>query len=255
MFSVRIALPNSLTRGLFLLFSALAFVSLSACQTASQQTASLQSDALTRSAEMHAQLAFGYYGLNKYEIALEEAQIAVAISPTHASAYNALGLIRMALKENTEADVAFRSAVSLSPTDPDIQHNYAVFLCSMNKATEAKKYFDAAIALPLYQNPERSLFAAGLCLRNAGQNKLALPYFLQILPRSSENIAILSSIVEIEVALGNYEQATPYLNRWGAVLKAPNADFLRLKIKVEKGLGHLESAEEAQQELRRYFPE
>jgi TolB-like protein/Flp pilus assembly protein TadD len=72
-------------------------------------------------AEAYVELARGYYYKRQRVIALEYAQKAIELDPTHGRAYMVLGLIyEQFYVRQEEARAAYERAVELNPNDPDI---------------------------------------------------------------------------------------------------------------------------------------
>lgn len=136
-------------------------------------------------AEVHVELAAGYYERGQVDIALEELAIAEKLDPTFQRIHNIYGLVYSMTNELPKAEASFRRALELAPNDPDARHNWGWYLCTHGRARESIPEFEAAIRNPLYRTPEIALVNAGKCSASIGDGAAADQYFrraLQIRP-------------------------------------------------------------------------
>lgn len=205
-----------------------------------------------RSVESHTRLASGYYNIARYKIAIDEARIALSIKSDYAPAYNVLGLVYMALKDNVLAEENFQKAISLAVDDSDINHNYGVFLCQTNREKESIAYFTRAGKNPLYQNPERSLANAGYCLRKIGQFDEARTLFERALRLQPQYTMALYNLADIAYRNEDYLPARNYLQRISQDEQTPESLFLAWR--VERALGDASAEKRIADQLMRDFP-
>lgn len=104
-------------------------------------------------AQLHAEIAAGYYERGQMEVALQELAEAAKLDPKNAKIYNVYGLVYAMLGENAKAEANFRSALELAPSDSEIRQNWGWFLCSHGKPREAIPEFEMAVRNPLYRTP------------------------------------------------------------------------------------------------------
>lgn len=226
-------------------------LSLGACATETTGIASMESDPV-RAAESHTNLASGYYNMGRYKIALEEATEAIEINDEYAPAYNVLGLIYMALRDEAEAAENFRKALKLAPADSDINHNYGVFLCQSGKTTESVEYFMKAAKNPLYAHPERSLGNAGRCLRKSNREPEAKLLFERALLLQPQDGLALYNLADIAYRNEDFLPARAYLQRLSRRDQTPDA--LLLAWRVERALGDSKAEKRIADQLIRDFP-
>ncbi len=136
----------------------------------SRQTAG--SNELQR-ARAHTDLGRHYLLDGRYEVALEEARIALESEGSYAPGHNLRGLTYMALNKNELAEESFRRALGLAKNDPEINNDYGWFLCQTGRAKAAINHFRVAINNPLYQMPVKPLTNAGLCLLLMNEDRKA----------------------------------------------------------------------------------
>ena len=80
------------------------------------------------STKLHTLLAGEYYSRGQYNVALEEANIALSGNPSYAPAYNVLGLVYMKLKDDKLAQQNFERSLDIAPNDPETHNNFGWFL-------------------------------------------------------------------------------------------------------------------------------
>ncbi len=150
-----------------------------------------------RKAELHAELALGYYERGQMNVALEELKDAEGDDPTYANIYNVYGLVYTMLGETQKAESNFQRALSLAPNDSDIRHNWGAYLCAHGRAAESIPEFERAASDPLYKTPEVALTNAGKCSVLLGNTAQAEAYFRRALslkpqdPNAAYNLALL----------------------------------------------------------------
>ena len=164
-------------------------------------------------AQIHTERAGEYYRLGNLTVALEAAQQAVAVLPTHAPAYNMLGIIYMQLREDAKAAQAFEQALKLAPNDPETLNNYGWYVCQRQNPANAMQYFRAALKDPLYNSPERAMHNAGVCARMAGDFVTAESQFRAALQRQPLYGPSLLELADLNFAQGRVKEAEALLVR------------------------------------------
>ena len=216
----------------------------------------VQQDEITprQRAEIHAELAAGYYERVQMDIALEELAIAEKIDPSYARIYNLYGLVHTVMGQQPKAEAYFRRALELAPADPETRHNWGWYLCTHGRARESIPEFEVAIKNPLYRSPEIALVNAGKCSASFGDNAAADQYFLRALqmrpnyPSAAYNLALSSY------------KATRYAES-RALMKvvmqqsSPGPEALFLGMCIERRLGDRPSEQSYVAQLHNRFPE
>jgi type IV pilus assembly protein PilF len=216
----------------------------------------LQQDTITsrQRAEIHAELAAGYYERGQMGIALEELGIAEKLDPAYPRIYNLYGLVYTFMDELPRAEAQFRRALELAPNDPETRHNWGWYLCTHGRARESIPEFEVAIRSPLYRSPEIALVNAGKCSVSFGDMAAAEQYFrraLQLRPNDPS--------AAYNLALTSYRAARLPESR--ALMKivmqqtnpAPEALFLGMC--VERRLGDRAAEQSYVAQLRNRYPE
>jgi len=106
-----------------------------------------------RRARIRTELAMSYYGKGQMQVALDELRNATQADPSYPDAFNAIGLVYMALNERDPADDAFKRALALAPNNPEVNNNYGWFLCRTGRPEKSIPYFQTALRDPLYATP------------------------------------------------------------------------------------------------------
>jgi type IV pilus assembly protein PilF len=130
-------------------------------------------------ADAHLQLALAYYQQSQWQVALDEAALALQIVPEQPDALSMQGLIYMASGRQALAGAPFLQALRIAPDQPDYLNNYAWYLCQTGHAQASLRWFERAAGQPDYQTPEKALNNAGTCSLTAGERDVAKNYFVQ----------------------------------------------------------------------------
>lgn len=213
-----------------------------------------KTDALYR-AQIHTERASEYYRLGRYATALEAAQQAVASLPTHAPAYNMLGIVQMELKQDAKAREAFENAIRLAPEDSESLNNLGWFVCQRNDAKASLAYFDRALTNPVYATPERALYNKGVCAKRAGDMPLAESSLRGALRTRPTFAPAMYELAEMEFARGKMKEAENLLARHNELVQAPGVEPLFLGVRIARALGDRMAEASYVQQLRRRFPD
>ena len=207
-----------------------------------------------RRADAHLQLALAYYQQSQWQVALDEASLALQIAPEQADALSMRGLILMASGRSALAGADFQQALRIAPEQPDYLNNYAWYLCQTGRARESLDWFERAAARPDYRAPEKALNNAGECSRAAGDTDAAKRYFQRALGLRPNDARANVALAKIYYNDGDYPQARLHAER-GAAGARPGADALWIAIKVARK--SVQAAKETQllAQLRHLYPD
>jgi type IV pilus assembly protein PilF len=205
-------------------------------------------------AQLHTELASGYYERGQMEIALNELNLAVAADPVYAQAYNIYGLVYAVLGEDAKAEQNFTRALQLAPSDSEIRQNWGWYLCSHNRARESLAEFEAAVRNPLYKTPEIALVNAGRCAQSLGETRTAEQYFRRALAAQPGNALASYGLARIAYQEGHYDEARTWMK--GVMLtNNPPAEGLVLGMCVERKLGDRQSELSYVSQLKNRYPD
>lgn len=204
-------------------------------------------------AQVHTDLAANYYLREQYAVSLQELAAAVKVSPGYAPAYNMLGLVHGALREDARAEEYFRRAISLSPQYSEAHNNYGMFLCQRKRMQEARERFETALANPLYASPEKALSNAGACALAQGDLDAADMYFQRATLRAPAHAPAQLGLAEVGFRQGRWLAARALLRRLTEQSEV-GAQALWLGVRIERRLGDREAEANYGAQLRRRFP-
>jgi type IV pilus assembly protein PilF len=205
-------------------------------------------------ARVHTELAAGYFTRGQYAVALSEANIALTAESGYAPAYNVLALIRAALREDKEAEAAFRRAISLQPQYSEAHNNYGLFLCQRGRVDDGLGHFEQALGNPLYATPETALANGGACTLGQGNLAKAEVYFTRALRRAPNLGTALLGMAEVDFRSQRLLAARGKLRQLSDQGEL-SAQALWLGVRVERALGDRAAENSYGAQLRRRFPE
>ena len=204
-------------------------------------------------AQVHTDLAANYYLREQHAVALQELAEALKVDSGYAPAYNMLGLVHGALREDARAEENFRHAIERSPQYSEAHNNYGYFLCQRKRPKEARAHFETALANPLYASPEKALSNAGACSLEQGDLDVAEMYYQRATLRAPGHAPAQLGLAEVNFRQGRWLAARALLRRLTEQAEVgPQA--LWLGVRVERRLGDREAEANYGAQLRRRFP-
>lgn len=208
----------------------------------------------TQRAKAHTELGRLYLDQALYEVALEEARIAIQSESGYAPAHNLMGLVYMALEKNELSEKAFRQALRLAPNDPEINNDFGWFLCQTGKARESLAHFRLVIGNPLYKMPVKPLTNAGLCALTLKEDKVAEDYLLRSLRIDRRNPVALYWLADIAYRDGRIAEAQQRIKELHVMME-PSAESAWLGLRIERKVGDREAEARYMGVLRRKYRE
>lgn len=206
-------------------------------------------------AKIHTELAASYFERAQYGIALQEIEVALNSESGYAPAFNVRGLIRMALREDQQAEEDFRRSLQLDGKDPNTHNNYGWFLCQRGRENEAVVQFMEALKNPLYATPEIAYVNAGACSKKIGKMKEAEEYLQRALVRRPNMAEALFNLADVSFATHDYAGARSYFLRFLQNSPELTAEQLWLAVRIERRIGSKNSEESYALQLRKRFPD
>jgi type IV pilus assembly protein PilF len=205
-------------------------------------------------AEVHTDLAAGYYERGQMEIALEELGIAEKLDATYPRIYNIYGLVYTVMGELPKAEANFRRALELAPNDSETRHNWGWYLCTHDRARESIAEFEHAIRNPLYRTPEIALVNAGKCSASIGDAAAADQYFRRALQLRPNDWTAAYNLALLGYRAGRLPEARA-LMRLVMRETSPPAEALYLGMCIERKLGDAQSEQSYALQLRNRYPQ
>jgi type IV pilus assembly protein PilF len=207
-----------------------------------------------RRAAVRLQLAAGYYQKGQLEVALKEAKDATDLDSSNASAYALLGLIYMALQQDTQAEDSLRRALALSPNDPELNNDFGWFLCRTKRERDSLTYFDRAATNRLYATPAMALENAGICLTQIGDNDRAEKYLMRAFEADASSPVAKFQLAQLYLRTHHVDRAQFYYELLAKGVE-PNAQTLWLGTKIAHAKPDLIAQRRLSEELRSRFPD
>jgi type IV pilus assembly protein PilF len=205
-------------------------------------------------AELHTDLAAGYFERGQMDVALEELAEAEKLDPSVPRIYNIYGLVQVALGESAKAESSFKRAIALAPEDSEIRHNWGWFLCSHGRPAEAIPEFEHAIRNPLYRTPEIALVNAGKCSALAGNSAAADGYFRRALALQPTHAGAAYNLALLHYKAGNLPDARA-LMRIVMLQTNPPPEALFLGLCIERKLTDRSAEQSYATQLRNRYPD
>lgn len=210
------------------------------------------SDARHR-AQTHLELAAGYLEHGQFQVAQNEAQIALKSDPSYADAYDLSGMVYMAQNDHENARAQFQRAMSLKKDNASAMHNLAWLMCQDRNYVEADALFAQALAAPNANRPQ-TLLARGVCQARAGNGAQAEATLMQAYELDAANPITGYNLALLLFQRGDAERAQFYIRRLNNSELA-NAESMWLGIRVERQLGDRVAMEQLAEQLHRRFPD
>ena len=205
-------------------------------------------------ARIHTELGAGYYERGQMDVALDELNEAVKLSPNYANAYNIFGLVYAMLGEDAKAEQNFQRALQLAPQDSEIRANWGWYLCMHGRAREAIPEFEQAIRNPLYKTPEVALVNAARCSMSLGDVANAEIYFKRAMSASPNHPNASYGLALIAYRASRFDEARGWIRP--AVQRAnPQPEALFLGMCVERKLGDRQAELSYASQLRNRYPD
>jgi type IV pilus assembly protein PilF len=206
-----------------------------------------------RRAAVRLELAASYYQKGQVDVAIKEATDATRLDPDLAGAYGLLGLIRMDLDQNDQAEDNFRHALQLAPNDPELNNNYGWFLCRTHRERDALPYFDRAAGNHLYATPAMALQNAGICLMQMADYDRAEKYLKRAFESDASSPVAKFQLARLYLRTRHYDRAEFYYDLLAKSVD-PNAQTLWLGTRIAHARSDARTQQRLAEELRSRFP-
>jgi len=206
-------------------------------------------------AKIHTELAASYYERSQYSVALQEIGVALQVDSEYAPAFNVRALIRMALREDEQADADFRRSIYLDSTNSETRNNYGWFLCQHGRVKDSLNQFQEALKNPLYPTPETAYANLGVCSKKAGLMKEAENNLQRALILRPGMSAALFGLADWSYDSGDYAGAKSYFLRFSQDAPDLTAEQLWLAVRIERKMHDRNSEASYALQLRKRFPD
>ena len=205
-------------------------------------------------AQLHAEIAAGYFERGQLDVALQELSEAVKLDPRNAKIYNVYGLVYTVMGEDANAQQNFLKALEIAPNDSEIRQNWGWFLCTHGRAKESIAEFETAVRNPLYRTPDVSLANAGKCAASIGETARAEEFFKRALALAPNNAVAAYNLSLLAYRERKYADARTAMRRVMAQTNPP-PEALYLGMCIERKLGDKQSETSYMSQLRNRHPQ
>lgn len=205
-------------------------------------------------AQLHQEIAAGFYERGQMEVALQELDQAIKLDPKNPKIYNTYGLVYAVLGQDAKAQENFLQAIALAPNDSEIRQNWGWFLCTHGKAKESIAEFDVAVRNPLYKTPDIALVNAGRCSVEIGDYKAGEEYFKRALSVNGANANAAYSLSLLLYRQGRLDESRAVMKRV-VQIGNPSSESLYLGMCIERKLGDRPSETSYVSQLKNRFPD
>ena len=188
-------------------------------------------------ARVHVDLVMDYFEIGRYDVALDEARIALNDSPDYAPAYHLLGLAYMLIEQHAPARQSFEQALRHAPGDPEFNNSYGWFLCTQGEELRGLERLAQSARNPYYRHATRPYTNAGLCHLRLKDDAAAEGQFLAAVQADPSNRQALYQLADIAYRGGRYEQTRSHLIRLHQQSE-PSAASVWLGLRTERRLGN-----------------
>lgn len=212
-----------------------------------------ESDARKR-ARIRTELAMNYYTKGQMQVALDELRNATQADPSYPDAFNAMGLVYMALNDREPAEESFKRALAMAPNSPEVNNNYGWFLCRTGRPEKSIAYFQTALRDPLYTTPAVAARSAGICSMQMKDMAAAQDFLQRSFQADPSNPTTMYHLADLLYRRGDYERARFYAQRLNRQIDV-TAQTLWLELRIEHKRGDRESEELVASQLKRRFPD
>jgi type IV pilus assembly protein PilF len=204
-------------------------------------------------ADLHTELAAGYYERGQMDIALKELDESVKLDPDNPQSYNIYGLVYTVLGQNAKAEQNFRQALTLAPNDSEVRQNWGWYLCTHQREKESIPEFEKAVSNPLYKTPEIPLINAGRCSMMINDSAAAEAFFRRAIAVAPGNEAAAYGLALLAFRAGKTEDARRWMKAIRQTTLPPEALYLGMCIERKLGDRQAETSYTAQ--LRNRYPD
>ena len=200
-------------------------------------------------------LGLGYLKMGNMTQAKLNLEKAKRFAPNLVQVYTAFAHYYETVGEDELTVQSYEKALSLAADDADTLNNYGVFLCRKGKTAEAEVQLLKAIAVPTYLLVAQSYENLSSCYLNIDDFTKAEQYLGKAVDHSPNRTATLLQMVRLQYAMGNYQQAKIFQQKFERHTRRFTPDSLALAYKVYLKLGQKKIAENYANMLVRMYPQ
>ena len=182
-------------------------------------------------------LGLGYLKMGNMSQAKQNLEKAKNFAPNMVQVYTAFAHYYETVGEDEQTIDSYEKALSIKSDDADTLNNYGVYLCRKNKVEEAEKQLLKAIAVPSYVLVAKSYDNLASCFLQIDDFSKAEIYLNKAILHSPSSASTLLQMVQLQYAMGDYQQAKLFEQRFSKVTRRFSPQSLALSYKVHHKLG------------------
>jgi type IV pilus biogenesis/stability protein PilW len=200
-------------------------------------------------------LGLGYLKMGNMPQAKQNLEKAKKFAPDMVQVYTAFAHYYETVGEHELTIDSYETALSIKSEDADTLNNYGVYLCRQDQVEEAEKQFLKAIAVPTYLLVSKSYENLASCFLQKDDFDKAESYLKKAILHSPSNASILFQMVRLQYAMGEYEQAKYFEQRFEKVTRRFTPQSLALAYKVYLKLNQRRTAKNYGAMLVKMYPQ
>jgi type IV pilus assembly protein PilF len=205
-------------------------------------------------AQLHVEIAAGFFERGQMEVALQELETARKIDPKNPLIYNIYGLVYAMLGQDQKSEQYFQQALELGADNSEIRQNWGWYLCTHGRAKDSIAEFEFALRNPLYKTPDIALVNAGKCSEEIGDRRRADEFYKRALTVNPNNATAAYSISLLAYREARLDEARAFMKRV-MQQQTPPPDALYLGMCIERKLGDRPSEASYVSQLRNRYPD
>lgn len=200
-------------------------------------------------------LGLGYLKMGNMAQAKQNLEKAKQFSPNMVQIYTAFAHYYETVGESELTIASFEKALSIKSDDADTLNNYGVYLCRQGKTEAAEKQLLKAIAVPTYVLVAKSYENLSSCFLQKDDFVKAEVYLHKAIMHSPGNSSTIFQMVRLQYAMGEFEQAKTFEQRFEKVTRHFTPQSLALAYKVYWKLGQRRTAKNYGTMLVKMYPQ
>lgn len=200
-------------------------------------------------------LGLGYLKMGNMPQAKQNLEKAKKFAPEMVQVYTAFAHYYETVGEHKLTVSSYEKALTLKSDDADTLNNYGVYLCRQNQIVAAEKQFLKAIAVPTYLLVAKSYENLASCFLQIDNFDKAENYLGKAILHSPSSASTLYQMVRLQYAMGEYQQAKVFEQRFEKVTRRFTPQSLALAYKLHIKLGQKRTAKNYGTMLVKMYPQ
>ncbi|MCW8832157.1 MAG: type IV pilus biogenesis/stability protein PilW [Colwellia sp.] len=200
-------------------------------------------------------LGLGYLKMGNMPQAKQNLEKAKKFAPDMVQVHTAFAHYYETVGEHKLTVESYEKALSLKSDDADTLNNYGVYLCRQDQLAAAEQQFLKAIAVPSYLLVAKSYENLASCFLQKDYFGKAEAYLNKAILHSPSSASTLFQMVRLQYAMGEYQEAKKFEQRFEKVTRRFTPQSLALAFKVYSKLGQKRTAKNYGTMLVKMYPQ